>query len=88
MVSGPAWQPPTAVKSWPGAAGRDESNLQFKPGCRRLRSAREKATAAGSDKRSHYGTPPKYAAAAADEGELRGGVSIWSCISPTIRIMD
>lgn len=69
MVSGPAWQPPTDVKSWPGAAERDESSLRFESGCRRLRGAREKAKAAGSDK-------------------LRGGMSIWPCISPTIRIID
>jgi len=31
MGFGPAWQPPMAAKSWPGVAGRGESNLRFEP---------------------------------------------------------
>lgn len=31
MGLGPAWQLPTAAKSWPGGAGRDELNSRFEP---------------------------------------------------------
>ena len=39
MGLGPVWQPPTVAKSWPGAAGRDESSLRFEPECRCLRQS-------------------------------------------------
>ena len=49
MGLGPAWQPPTAAKSWPGAAGRDESSLRFDPDTANF-AQRGMANAAGSEK--------------------------------------